>query len=222
MPLIQTRIYLCQHKFCTLNFHITRYSLRPKLCFPSRYRQHRSVEPLTCMHIDTHTLTQDAPVSCRNWRNGEGSSFRGELFMLMLLNYLCYLCYCDVWLSLKEVYFGLSWQPVKAQEVRPYLCAWECVSLYLPVCVCVYVMARVANSPDVVAMLCWHWGWASGNHTGRHHLCNWTVARGDSWGTPLSVQDDRVSPQDRQPGEIRCVCVCVCLWTFCISKDLII
>lgn len=38
--------------------------------------------------------------------------------MLMLLNYLCYLCYCVVRLSLKEVYFGLSWQPVKAQELR--------------------------------------------------------------------------------------------------------
>ena len=64
-----------------------------------------------------YTLMQDDPVSCRKLRNGEESSFRRELFMLMSLNYLCYLCYCDVWLSLKEVYFGLSWQPVKAQEV---------------------------------------------------------------------------------------------------------
>ncbi len=70
--------------------------------------------------------------------------------MLMLLNYLCYLCYCDVWLSLKEVYFGLSWQPVKAQEVRLYLCMCVCVC----VCVCVGVMARVANTPDSVAVLC--------------------------------------------------------------------
>jgi len=38
--------------------------------------------------------------------------------MLTLLNYLWYLCNCDVGLSLKEVYFGLSWQPVRAQEVR--------------------------------------------------------------------------------------------------------
>lgn len=65
-------------------------------------------------------------VICRKWRNGEGFLFRWELFMLMLLNYLCYLCYCDVWLSLKEVYFGLSWHPVKAQEAWLYLCVCVC------------------------------------------------------------------------------------------------
>lgn len=34
------------------------------------------------------------------------------------------------------------------------------------ICVCVYMLARVANTLDTVAVLCWHWGWASGNHPG--------------------------------------------------------
>lgn len=87
------------------------------ILIPTLTHTHRCRFKYKNVNAYTRTLMQDDPVSCRKLRNGEESSFRWELFMLMSLNYLCYLCYCDVWLSLKEVYFGLSWQPVKAQEV---------------------------------------------------------------------------------------------------------
>lgn len=160
--------------------------------------------------VQIHTLMQDTPVSSRKWRNGEGSSFRRELFMLMLLNYLCYLCYCDVWLSLKEVYFGLSWQPVMAQEVRLYSCVWECVSLYLYQCVCV---GDGRSCQQTVAVLCWHWGWASGNHPG-----DITLATGLSLGETVEAHPCRcrMTGCPLRTSNLERLSVRVCL---CISVD---
>lgn len=73
----------------------------------------------TCVRAHTCTSMQEAAVG---GRNRERSSFRGELFMLMLLNYWCYLCFCDVCLSLKA-YCELSWQPVNTQQVWIYQCS---------------------------------------------------------------------------------------------------
>lgn len=59
------------------------------------------------------------------------------------------------------------------------ICVYESVSI----CVCcVCVMARVANSPDAVAVLRWHLRWASGNRPG--HI---TLATGLSLGETVEA-----------------------------------
>lgn len=89
--------------------------------------------------------------------NREHCSFRGKLLMLMLLNYCCYLSFCDVWLSL-NVYCELSWQPVNAQQV----CIYQC-------CACVDVSGALPRQQLPAALMLSlhrHWGRVSGNHLG--------------------------------------------------------
>lgn len=45
--------------------------------------------------------------------------------MLMLLNYLCYLCYCDVWLSERSLF----WIELAACQGFPCVCVGVCVSV---------------------------------------------------------------------------------------------
>lgn len=142
----------------------------------------------TCMHMNTKSgrkLPSDAE---RSW---EGSSFRHKVFMLMLLNNLWYLYYCYVCCLWKKFILVRAGSLSKRKQ-SDFICVW--VSLC--------VMGRFPKTPDSVG--------GCQVITLRLHLRNWTVARGDSLGTPLSVQNDRKGPQDRQPGEIMCACVYLC------------
>lgn len=158
-----------------------------------------------CAHAYMHIYTNSCKTLLSAEESWEGSSFRHKLFMLMLLNYLCYLCYCDVWLSLKEVYFGLSWQPVKAQEVRLYLCVWECISL----CICMCVMARVPKTPDTLGVLCWHWGWVSGNHPGDITLATGLSLRETVEAHPCRCRMTGRPLRTGNASEIKCVYLCI-------------
>lgn len=63
--------------------------------------------------------------------------------------------------------FILDWAgSLSGHRKSESLCVFLSVSFAMCVCIGVYVMATVANSLDAVVVLCWHWGWASGNHPG--------------------------------------------------------